>query len=69
MWRLVDGVALSREEVLGEGVQDVGAEDHVLLDLALGVGVAHDGNVHVDDLELVRSWNLQKYERCQIISC
>ncbi len=57
---LFDGVALPGEEVLGERVQDVGAEDAVVLDLAVGVGVAHDGDVHVDDLELVRLGYLQR---------
>ena len=49
--RLLDGVALAREEVLGEGVEDVDAEAEV---------AAADGDVHADDLVLVRLVDLQR---------
>ena len=57
--RLLDRIALPRKEVLGQSIQNVGAEDFVLVDLAVvGVCPPHDGDVHVDYLELVGSRDL-----------
>ena len=58
--RFLDWISLPGEEVLSEGVEDVGTEDHALFDLAtLRVGPPADGDVHVDDLELVGLGDLQ----------
>ena len=58
--RLLDRVSLPREEVLRQRVEDVGAEDDVLADLARnGIGVLDDWDVHVNDLKLVRKRNLE----------
>ena len=57
--RLLDRIALPCKEVLGQSIQNVGAEDFVLVDLAIvGVCPPHNRNVHVDYLELVGSRDL-----------
>ena len=50
-WRLLDGVSLPGEEVLGEGIKDVNAEAEVAF---------ADGDVHRDDLVLVWLVDLQR---------
>merc|ERR1711994_845004 len=60
--RLLNVVPLPGKEVLGQSVQKIGGEHHVVLVLAcLGVGEPHYGNVHVDYFELVRLGYLQRW--------
>ncbi len=60
VWRLLNRVSFSGKEVLSQSIEDVGTENHVLPDVTrTHVRVLDDGDVHVNDLELVWERNLE----------